>query len=119
MSHAQPESHPLPKTADTTRRFAGGVAWAVCLLALVSCGSVTEEQRLAISRVQVLSGEPAPNCQNLGSVTGSRDSDGPHGVRAKAVKLGANTVRMDSSGSAYAFYCPAAAVATPDLERAP
>jgi hypothetical protein len=72
------------------------------LLPLVAaCGSITAEQRAAMAKVAVTVTEPAPSCQNLGSVSGD--------VRLKAVQLGANTVRLDAptATSGTAFFCPA------------
>lgn len=67
-----------------------------------------------MNKVQVINSEPALNCQNLGVVTGSPQSEGPSGMRAKALALGANTVHLDAQGGAMAFYCPDAVEAAPE-----
>jgi hypothetical protein len=74
-------------------------------LALAACASLTPEQQAAVAKVQVIQTEPEQRCQNLGAVSGSRESSGAGGLRANAVLLGANTVRVGAS-SATAFYCP-------------
>jgi len=86
---------------------------AVSVLATSSCGSLTAEQRAAMAKVQVITTEPALNCQNLGPVSGSFTSDGPRGIRAKAVLLGGNTVVVDAHAVTTAFYCPPAPVRSP------
>ena len=96
----------------------------VCLTgALVTaCASLTAEQQAAVSKVQLVSSDPAENCQNLGTVSGSRDADGPGGMRGKTVLMGGNTIRVDAKGglsaAGTAFYCPAAK-ADPDAEPTP
>ncbi len=84
---------------------------SVPILAAAACASLTVQQRAGVNKVQVISSEPALNCQNLGVVTGSPQSEGPGGMRAKALALGANTVHLDAQGGAMAFYCPDAAEA--------
>ena len=51
--------------------------------------------------------EPGTTCQNLGVVSGS--------FRLQAVRLGANTIRLDgpTSMSGTAFYCPPATAPRP------
>ena len=82
------------------------LAVGLSLLATSSCGSLTAEQRAAVAKVQIITTEPALNCQNLGAVSGSFNSDGARGVRAKAVLLGGNTVVVDAHAVTTAFYCP-------------
>jgi hypothetical protein len=97
-------------------------AWIVAgmpVLATSACATLTAEQRAAAAKVQVITSEPALECQNLGVVSGSREGDGPGGVRAKAVLLGANTVRMDKQGVTTAFYCPDAAETASDTDPVP
>ena len=94
------------------------LAQGLVLLATTGCATLTAQQRAAVSKVSVITSEPALNCQNLGVVSGSRESEGPDGVRAKAVLLGANTVRVDAQGATTAFYCPDSAEA-PDTEPTP
>jgi hypothetical protein len=82
------------------------LAASVSLLATAGCASLTAEQQAAVAKVQVINREPERNCQNLGAVSGSADSMGPGGIRAKAVLLGGNTVYVDAHGVTTAFYCP-------------
>jgi len=88
----------------------------------MACASLTAEQQAAVSKVQVMSSDPATNCQNLGTVSGSRDSDGASSMRGKTVRMGGNTVRVDAKGvlstDATAFYCPPPK-ADPDAEPTP
>jgi hypothetical protein len=72
------------------------------LLAAAACGSLTPEQRAAMARVQLVHDAPAVDCQNLGPTSAGSEE----GLRAGAVVLGANTVRLDGSSSGTAFYCP-------------
>ena len=94
---------------------------ALAIAATPACATLTVAQQAAVSKVQVITAEPATNCQNLGIVTGSRESDGPGGTRAKAVILGANTVHVDPQGVSTAFYCPDAVPAevAGDVEPTP
>ncbi len=81
---------------------------------LVACGGLTVQQRIEIAKVEMNEHAPAENCQNLGTVEGARDSQEAWGVRAKAVKLGGNTVYIDvRHGVTTAFYCPPAAEPEP------
>jgi hypothetical protein len=74
---------------------------AACLaLVVASCGSLTAEERAAMSKVEVITAEPARECQNLGPVSGSP-------LQLEAMRLGGNVVRRDASpSSGTAFYCP-------------
>jgi hypothetical protein len=81
------------------------IAAGISVLATLACGGLTAEQRAAVAKVQVIGVEPAPDCQNLGVVSGS-DGMGPGGVRAKSVLLGGNTVHVDVHGGTTAFFCP-------------
>jgi hypothetical protein len=71
-------------------------------------------------KVQVQIAEPAADCQNLGVVSGSRDSTERSGLRGRVVLLGGNTVRVDARGGSdgTAFYCPAPKPA-PEVEPVP
>jgi len=86
--------------------------FALGLLALLfsGCAGLTPEQQAAVSKVQVLRSDPAGNCQNLGTVSGSPDSDDSGGIKAKTVLMGGNTARVDEKGAiqstATVFYCP-------------
>jgi hypothetical protein len=61
-----------------------------------------------MARLRFVLTEPGSMCQNLGAVSGS--------FRLQAVRLGANTVRLDgpTTTSGTAFYCP-----PPQAPRAP
>jgi hypothetical protein len=83
-----------------------------------ACAGLTAQQQAAVAKVQIITAEPALNCQNLGIVSGSRESDGASGVRGKTVILGGNTVHATPQGVTTAFYCPEAAPA-PDAEPVP
>jgi hypothetical protein len=83
---------------------------------ITGCGTLTAEQQARVARVSVTTHEPDPRCQNLGPVDGSRESDGPRGMRGRAVILGGNAVHVDRDGSGTAFYCPDP---DPDPEREP
>jgi hypothetical protein len=76
------------------------------MLAPLACATVTPEQRAAAATIQVMTAEPANNCQNLGVVSGSPMGTDPGSLRAKAAGLGANMLHMNPDGSATAFYCP-------------
>ncbi len=85
------------------------VAWiaaSFCVVSAPACGGLTAEQRAAAARVQIITADPALDCQNLGAVSGSRDNDGAGGIRGQAVLLGGNTVRLDAHGGTTAYYCP-------------
>jgi hypothetical protein len=82
------------------------LALPFALLATNACATVTVEQHMAVAKVLVITTEPARDCQNLGPVTGSRDSDTPSGARARTLAMGGNTVRVDAQGGMAAFYCP-------------
>ena len=83
------------------------------------CGSLTAQQRAAVAKVQIITAEPAVNCQNLGPVSGSLQSDGPGGIRAKAVLLGGNTVGVDAHAVMTAFYCPEAVTPPSNADPTP
>jgi hypothetical protein len=76
----------------------------------LGCASLTAEQQAAVSRVIVMRSDPAPECQNLGPVSGSRDTESATGIRGRTVLLGGNTVRVDAPGmlssDGAAFFCP-------------
>jgi hypothetical protein len=99
-------------------------SFVVCLTGALAtaCASLTAEQLVAVSKVQIVSSDPAENCQNLGTVSGSREADGPGGMRGKTVLMGGNTIRIDAKGvlstAGTAFYCPAAK-ADPEADPTP
>jgi hypothetical protein len=84
--------------------------------ALSACATLTPEQQVAVNKVQVRTVSPAWNCQNLGAVTGSPTDLGANGMRAKAVRLGGNTLSVDGSGNGTVLYCPDLAEPTPDAD---
>ena len=83
---------------------------AMLVFAPLGCASLTPEQQAAVSRVIVMRSNPAPECQNLGPVSGSRDTESATGIRGRTVLLGGNTVRVDAPGmlssDGAAFFCP-------------
>jgi len=104
--------HPSP-------RIAALVTAGLALLATAACASLTPLQQEAVAKVQVIHLTPALNCQNLGVVTGSRESAEPDGIRAKAVFKGANVVHLERDGVATALYCPDSAVEPTGEEPTP
>jgi hypothetical protein len=76
---------------------------AVLVVLACACGGASPEERAAMAKLQFVLTEPGATCQNLGAVAGS--------FRLQAVRLGANTVRLDAptSMSGTAFFCPAPA----------
>jgi hypothetical protein len=108
------------KPADSNIHVVAGlVAASLCALVTSACAHLTPQQRVGANKILVITTEPALNCQNLGVVTGARDGDGPGGIRAKALVLGGNTVRVDAQGLAMAFYCPDAVEPPPAEEPTP
>jgi hypothetical protein len=97
-------------------------ALSLVTVAASGCATLTPAQQAAVAKVQIVSSDPASDCQNLGTVAGSRDSDGPGGIRGKTVLMGGNTVRVDAKGltssDATAFYCPGPKP-DPDAEPTP
>ena len=85
-------------------------AFGLLALFLPACAGLTPEQQAAVSKVQVLRSDPAANCQNLGTVSGSAESDDSGGIKAKTVLMGGNTARVDEKGTVHStatvFYCP-------------
>jgi hypothetical protein len=92
------------------RRRAALLSLSLASIAASACASLTPAQQAAVAKVQIVSTDPANDCQNLGTVSGSRDGDGPGGLRGRTVLKGGNTVRVDTKGltssEATAFYCP-------------
>ena len=86
------------------------VLFSLSLAGVAACATLSPAQQAAVAKVQIVSTDPATDCQNLGTVKGSRDADGPGGIRGRTVLLGGNTVRVDAKGltssEATAFYCP-------------
>ena len=87
-----------------------------CFVGLTACGSLTPEELTAVRKMQVRTVSPEARCQNLGEVSGSQTSESTGGMRAQAVKLGGNTLRIDANGGGTVFYCPIFAVKTPDAD---
>jgi hypothetical protein len=77
-------------------------AWSLALFLLtVACGGLSPEERAAVAKLAVVSADPGVGCQNLGPVSGNLDT-----LRLKALKLGADTVQVDSGQtSGTAFFC--------------
>ncbi len=82
------------------------------LVGLCACApTLTPEQEEEVKMIQILKADPPPGCQDLGTVDGPRDGDGPYSMKGKAVRKGANYIRLDAVGirgtsTATVFHCP-------------
>jgi hypothetical protein len=88
-------------------------SFVLLLLAVPACAGLTAQQRAAAAKVQVVTSEPAFNCQNLGPVSGAANGDGAGSLRANTMLQGGNTVHVDTHGNAMAFFCPEATTRVP------
>jgi hypothetical protein len=90
------------------------------LLLLGACATVTPEQRAAAQKIRIITGDPPPGCDDLGSVSGGSymgDEEAVReGLRLEAARKGADVVRLDGARPGYAvgtaFRCPVESTGT-------
>lgn len=103
-------------------------AAAILALVLSGCATVTPQERLAARTIQIMTGDPRPGCEDVGTVSGGSymaDNDAVRDqMRLAAARKGANYIRLDGTRPGYsigtAFRCPetTAPAAPPPLSTA-